>query len=595
LLTRSEELSKDPTAFAVRAKTLKKAIGRLTTISELRRALSLTGWRDEPDYLNKQQALKDSGGFKGTLEMLATVDREARKEVGDRLAKRLEAQVAHGDATSRIAVAKLLAETGASVRSTDTIKVGNSTFADLRGYARQFTPLLVKLTRDPSPAVRQAAARALGRTNSDVTLAAPALKQLLQTGTAADRRAAADGLLNMVSEIAKLFRKGRTQTGVEANIGEVLDVSSAVVPVAGLGVEQRDAVVRRLSLATLEAAATSLSGLIPEPFDPKDVPPRGVPLSPYQRSVVKDKENEIKQNEKMLEPLVGVLTAQGDQLARVLADSDPEARLLALRTLEWIAGSRLRLRRRWESLPELNAKSVTDAGVRARGGLSARGLVLVVAQQGNAGVADLLRRGVTPALDAIAQRLRDPDPVNRRAAVDFLEMLENDAAPAVPALVGALADQDIFVRWAAARTLGRIAPDAGASAVPALARLLQDRDLDVRLTAAATLEAYGLVARSAVPALAAAVTEGDPEFRRAVLYTLMSIGPDAAGEAVPAVASVLTNLDPRVRRTAAETLGRFGAEAASAIPALRRALQDEDQEVRQAASDALLDIAPAPK
>jgi len=50
--------------------------------------------------------------------------------------------------------------------------------------------------------------------------------------------------------------------------------------------------------------------------------------------------------------------------------------------------------------------------------------------------------------------------------------------------------------------------------------------------------------------------------------------------------------DPAVRQTAADLLGRFGPAAVAAVPALRRALDDSDAEVRRAATDALLSIQP---
>jgi HEAT repeat protein len=587
---RGEELRKDKEAFAQRRETLDKAIDRLTTISDLRRALSLTWWRDDISFLSRDQ--KDRLASQGELELLASVDQEARKKVGDRLAQRLQQEATQGDATNRLAVAQLLADMGATVRATTAAK---ARFPDLRGYARQFTPLLAKLTRDESPAVRQAAAQALGKINPDVSVAVPTLKAMLETGTVEDRRAAADALGNMQREIANLATKGKTQTGVEATPQEVIEVGAAVVPVAGLGVEDRDVGVRRLSLATLEAAGMTLTGRVLELFEAKDIPPKTGELTKYQQGKVAFFRKMLEEDDQFLAPLVKALADQGERLATALTDPDPQARLLARRALEWMANARVRLLRRWQSLPAGKRSATASASARGGNGGEVGDLILAAFQNGKGGDAELLRRGAAPALTILSRRLRDPNPVNRRAAVDFLEMLENDAAPAVPALIKALADPDLFVRWAAARTLGRIDADLAAGAVPALACLLQDRDLDVRLTAAATLEAYGPVALPAAGALAAAARDGDADLRRAAMYALMSIGTAAAEQAVPALVSGLTSEDPRVRKTAAEGLGRLGPAAQSAVPVLRRALQDEDQEVRQAASDALLNITPVPK
>jgi HEAT repeat protein len=610
----------DQATLLNREKALKKIIQRLHTVSELRRALTLTGWQDQVDDITGLPGFDiRPGGRKDQSELLIEIDRAARREIGEKLAKRIEEDAKRGDATNRLALASMLDAMGTSVRGLGEMVdrppripglypgVGADLgaevnrpmkFPEWRGYARRFTPLLAKLTRDASPQVRLVAARALGKINPDVKEAMPALQAMLQNGSLAERRAAAEGLLSMVREINILQKKGRTQSGVEARPEEVLEMATAVTPVAGLGVDDQDATVRTLSLAALLDAAASLTSLIPEPFEAKEVPPKNEPLTPFQVDLVRARQKQIRENEEALAPLTRLLAAQGDRLARELSDANPQARLFASRVLEYLAQARQRMRHRWESLPDLGNAPRTGASAQLKPGGSDNGIVLTSAQEVEKakGPADegLLLKAVRPSLKEIARQLRDPNPVNRRAAIDFLEMLEDAAAPAVPALVGALSDRDVFVRWSAARTLGRINAEAGAAAVPALARSLADPDLDVRLTAAATLEAYGSAARGAVPALTASVAKGDPDVRRAAMYALQAVGAEAGRAATPNLMAALRHDDPRVRRTAAETLGSFGTEAKNAVPALRRALQDEDADVRQAASDALLSIMPPP-
>jgi len=597
----------DPTALKNREVTLEKSIQQLHTVGELRRALLLTGWRDEVNPLSTFIGDVRVGKLKESTELVVEMDREARKKVGERLAKQIQEEATRGDATTRQALAQLMGEMGTNVRALgDEISwkgevpglhpeprfdfdAKSQKYTDWRGYARRFTPVLVKLTKDPNPSVRVAAARALGKINPDVNEAVPALQNMLRGAAVSERRAAAEGLLGIIQEIGKLEKKGRTQTGVEAKREEILEVSTAVAPAAGQGLDDRDPIVRRLSLATLLEAANSLSNLIPEPFDTKNVPPRNAPLTESQRKLVSALAAKVRQNEEALEPLTKLLAAQGERLGREVHDPDPEARLLARRVLEFMANSRLRMRRRWESLPELKTE---ESAQLDRGGPRGE-IVLAVAQAKAATDEKLLIKGITPGLTALTRQLQDRNPVIRRAAVDFLEMLEEDAAPAVPLLISSLSDPDIFVRWSSARTLGRLNAKAGAQAVPALAKSLGDPDLDVRVTAAGTLEAYGPTARAAVPALADALGRGDPEFHRAIMYALQAIGPEASKAALPKLIAELRNEDARVRRTAAETLGHFGAAARNAIPALRLALHDDDADVRQAASDAILGILPA--
>jgi HEAT repeat protein len=61
---------------------------------------------------------------------------------------------------------------------------------------------------------------------------------------------------------------------------------------------------------------------------------------------------------------------------------------------------------------------------------------------------------------------------------------------AVPALVGALKDENEIVRWKAAETLGEIGPNAR-EAVPALVAALQDANPNIRQEAARALDRIG--------------------------------------------------------------------------------------------------------
>ncbi len=194
------------------------------------------------------------------------------------------------------------------------------------------------------------------------------------------------------------------------------------------------------------------------------------------------------------------------------------------------------------------------------------------------------------ARGALIAGLSDPDPKVRLASLDALETMGNAAAPAVPALVGSLRDSDRFVRWAASRTLGKLAPRGANEAVPALDRLLNpEEDLSVRLSAANSLAKYGATAGAAVGALGRALQAKDSEVRLAALKTLEAVGTDAT-PALPGIAWRLKDPNPSVRAEAARVLSRFGSLASGDLPALRKALFDPVEDVRRAASDAILAI-----
>jgi HEAT repeat protein len=65
-----------------------------------------------------------------------------------------------------------------------------------------------------------------------------------------------------------------------------------------------------------------------------------------------------------------------------------------------------------------------------------------------------------------------------------------------------------------------------------------------------------------------------------------------ASQVVPALARALADEDAFVRRDAAQALGQFGPEGREALPALRALLKDRNAAVRRAASGALKKIDP---
>jgi CubicO group peptidase (beta-lactamase class C family) len=146
--------------------------------------------------------------------------------------------------------------------------------------------------------------------------------------------------------------------------------------------------------------------------------------------------------------------------------------------------------------------------------------------------------------------LGDADPLVRERAAASLAA---DGATAVEPLVAALADADPYVAGAAADALARI----GGASVPALVRALGDTRAEVRLGAA---------------------------------IALGKLGPGASA-AVPSLVKALSDTKAEVRWTAANALG--AARDASALPALRDALWDRDEDVRRGAALALERIDPA--
>jgi HEAT repeat protein len=549
--------------LALRRQTLTKKVQALRTLSELRRALLLQEWSDI--------------GGKGVDRALtrpvesvevSNIDREIRQLVAERFEKGIRAVLQQGDDTARMAAATMLGEMGTSVRAAAT----------RTSLARGLGVELARLTADESPGVREAAARALGTINPDPKVAVPALSKLLADDNVALRRAAAGALASMVQRVNQISsEKGATVASVEASRPEIIRMVQEVLPAAAKGSADTDAEVRRLSAEALYQGSLALDDLAPNPSHGTILAPEIGKLVPGDKTgaAVIDAALPVPEpaGPAQVTEVVQGFNAQIAALKAALADPDPRVRRLACRTLENMADARLRMLK-----AQAGAPPEKGAGAKPPARLE-----------------DLLLRGLQAMLSELAACLDDPVVAVRLAALDALELLESATAPASPAVIKALGDRDHFVRWSAARVLGKTGK-AGVdieAAVPALARLMTDSDTDVRLMSAATLERYGPDAAAAVPALIAATGQGDAEIRIAAMHALHGIGKNAE-KVVPALIDALGNPEYRVRQTAAEILGFFGPEARSAEPALRRALDDSNADVRKAASDALVDILAAP-
>lgn len=258
-------------------------------------------------------------------------------------------------------------------------------------------------------------------------------------------------------------------------------------------------------------------------------------------------------------------------------------------------------------------------------------------------------RFVRRAVTLLVASFQSDDPQVRRAAAKGLESLDGKPEIVRPIMLEALknADEKTLVAMLdamatlgpeivprlvsaleieAARPyvcyiLGQLGPDA-APAVDGLIKVLQDKNPDTRHEAIMALAEIGPAAKSAVPALAAAL-KSDEKDRFAAAYALGRIGPDAVDaeplllallggddqtlalisawalahihpecptcceKAVPVLIAGLGDDEARFRKEAAEGLRCFGKGAERAGEALKKALNDPDADVRKAVAEAL--------
>jgi HEAT repeat protein len=528
------QVLRDPSQDAVLRETrLRQCLPALVNLDDLRAALALREWNDtDPD------------------EQRAAVDRAVRKILAQRFERMAHQLLWHGDTAVRRAVLDMLADMGIVVRAVQ----GTS------GLARDLAPDLAQLVERGPSDLRAPAARALGLINPDPVIAAPALRKLLESGADAERQAAAGAIQQWLQQTAQLALRRPNLGGARATEADWAQVGSALLPALGHGLRDQRTEVRRLCAAAISEAAHTLDDLLPDPQ-----------LTEPAKSG--------RQDEYLTElrPVIGALREQLPILTKTLGDADSEVRVRVRQALQDMAGAQARLLVLAKKAPQGKEGGATSA------------LQPVVYHPDTPTAADPMAAGLQGTIQALVVGLEDRDVTVRRATLDALEALGPAAALALPALIKALDDPDRFVRWTAARTLGKISPAGADRAVPALARLLKDSDLDLRLTATAALERYGSAAASVVPLLIESLAAPDAEERVASLRVLAGIGPAAKTAVVP-ITALLRDPDERVRRAAAQGLGQLGSRGATVVEALVRALEDPDPEVRQAVDEALVRI-----
>jgi HEAT repeat protein len=156
-----------------------------------------------------------------------------------------------------------------------------------------------------------------------------------------------------------------------------------------------------------------------------------------------------------------------------------------------------------------------------------------------------------------------------------------------------LRDEDALARGEAADALGRLGTEA-VSATEALAGALRDEEPAVRLRAARALwRIGGTTSELAPPALLALVSRAEvtrPGVRLDAAVEIRKIGGETEAKAISSLAPLTAHEAPAFRREAIECLERFGPRARVAVPALERALGDDDRVVRCLAALALSEI-----
>jgi HEAT repeat protein len=158
---------------------------------------------------------------------------------------------------------------------------------------------------------------------------------------------------------------------------------------------------------------------------------------------------------------------------------------------------------------------------------------------------------MAPCTHYLSERL--PGLVRRSVPLKqrVIEALGASGAPAVPALMDALAERQPALRLAACQALGDIGDP---QAVPALIRMLGDSDAGVRFAACRALGAIG--DPRAVPALAQRLNDPNSDVRIAACKALGDIGDP---QAIPHLETLLQVRSRTLRDTARHAVERIQA------------------------------------
>jgi HEAT repeat protein len=497
---RSQEASGDPVQdlrralqaayadVAARDRAVRQCLGGLRSLADLQRALMLVEWHEScPD------------------EAAAAVDRANQAMLIDGFSTAVRCELRQGDPTARKAVIELLTQTAALARAS-----GES--ANLVG---RFGPELAEAATQGPPALRPAAARALGQIEPAVFIAVPALEGLLQAEDAELRQAAADGLSHLVENALQTLGDAAAVQR-PASRSQLVLTTSSVLPTLHRGLADLRPEVRHRCLETIALTGVALARLIadPEPAATAETSDPAAMKQPFESWRTE------------LRPLVLALRDLGPILARCVRDGEGSVRVQAAKALEEIGHARWRWQRSCAALDTPPAKSE----------------------------ADLLGEVLAQAVPSLVEMLGRGDVRERRTAVDALEMMGPLALPAGPALVRTVHDPDRFLRWSAIRTLGQLGPAAAPLAAADLQRLLRDPDRDLRATTATALARMGAGASAAtVPVLCRELSHPDAQVRQAAAEALRALGPSAA-EAVDQLRLTLRDSDEGVRRAAQAAL-----------------------------------------
>jgi HEAT repeat protein len=475
---------------------------------------------------------------------------------------------------------------------------------------------LTALLRDQSAEVRAHAAHALGEIGDPAKPAAAAITLLLKDNDQTVRRQAVKAL------------------------GAIKPGPQVMIPLFVQLMEDPDAGVRqRILRAVAEAGPVAVPGLIEALKNEKavywacvilrDIGPEAKDAAPALTALLKSPRAEVRREAVLALGAIGPEARSADsQLAALLEDPEvQEAATLAL-------GQIGRLPLGVESKIRANAKSDKKLLSTVSLWTIARlhptdALAKEAAEQLISRLTDSDPFVRTTAAKALVALKLNPDitfPIYERVLANAddetmrlaMDALASQGTRAIPRLIYALKRDSL--RLPAIYILGQLGPEA-AVAAGALSTLVADKNAKVATEAALALAKIGPAAQTSIPKLVEALESPDCESAHAIIYALGKFGPAAsptkelllkrlsepdvavisawaltqidpdsaetAAAAAPALVRGVADESPLKRQLAAQSLGGMKAAPPEAISALEKATQDQNESVRNAATEAL--------
>jgi HEAT repeat protein len=215
---------------------------------------------------------------------------------------------------------------------------------------------------------------------------------------------------------------------------------------------------------------------------------------------------------------------------------------------------------------------------------------------------DVEKPVVGQAVEAVAAFGEEAVPLTSKAlandrlklgAIFALKRIGPAAKAAVPDLVKAMSNEpQLDVRREVFFALASIG--GSEEAIPELIKALSHENVKVRNGASYALGKIGPAAKSALPTLKRNMTSKDDEYLAMIsAWAAAQIdyeNPETVRLTMPFFVKGLEHREMLIRLEAANTLALFGTHAKDAVPALKKAMNDKDPNVREAVGKALKKI-----